>query len=50
MKRLTFEPLFGIQVDLLSLCDFLQEFLDDYSVVVACLAIFKVFGSSLASP
>jgi hypothetical protein len=33
--RRTFETLFGVQVDLLRLCDFLQQFLDDGSVIVA---------------
>lgn len=32
-QRLTLEPLFCIQIDLLSLCNLLQNILNDYSVV-----------------
>jgi hypothetical protein len=35
----TFEALFGVKVDLLGLGNFLEQFLNHYSVKIACFAV-----------
>ena len=35
---ITFEALFGIEVNLLGLCNLFEQFLDDNSIKVSCFA------------